>query len=239
MDILFEDNHVLVVNKPAGLASQKTAQGTVGAEDLMKDFIKQRDNKQGNVFLHTVHRLDGTASGILLLAKSAKALSRLSEAVRERRLKKIYMAIVEGGQALYANQILIDFMAHGAMRAIKSSENVGQKAELKILQKKELGNNKTLLVIKLITGRYHQIRFQLAQRAFPIVGDVKYGSKSTYGEGKIMLHHTYLSFPHPTIQKDIEIVSWPSWKGLEKEIAYWQTHYSEFFNHGQNNRSLA
>lgn len=212
--ILYEDNHLLALEKPAGIPSQATPDGRPGMEDMGRAFIEKRDKKPGRAFLHTIHRLDGASSGILLLAKTSKALSRLSEELRSGRVVKRYFAIVEGTPSFSSGEILVDWMCHGDSCATPASQKEGGKrAELKILETTTLyPNNLTLLHIELLSGRYHQIRFQLSQRSYPIVGDTRYRSHRAYQKGKILLHHTYLSFNHPTRQVPIHIHSLPSWQ---------------------------
>ena len=212
LPILYEDNHLIAIDKPSGLPSQATPDGRKGAEDLIREFIEKRDNKPGKAFLHVVHRLDTVCSGILLLAKTSKALSRLSEAIREKTVHKRYLALIEGSFKP-ENERLVDYIQHGSNKAFSSEE--GKKAELLILKALLLPTNTTLLFIELLTGRYHQIRFQLSQRGFPIVGDNKYGAKTFRKQGEICLHHTLLSFPHPTLKHTLTIQSLPQWEGID------------------------
>ena len=215
LSILYEDNHVIAVEKPAGLPSQETPDKRKGAEDFVRELIEQRDKKPGKAFVHVVHRLDTASSGILLLAKTSKALSRLSESIREKQMKKKYLALVEGKMNVKPHEKFIDYMTHSSKKAVQDSN--GKKAELEILESRIGPDGTTLLLIELITGRYHQIRFQLSQRGFPIVGDTKYGSKRS-GNGSIYLHHTFLSFPHPTLKQEITIESLPKWKEINTSL---------------------
>lgn len=218
-NILFEDSHVLVVEKPAGMPSQMTPDGRPGAEDLLRAMIETRDHKPGKAYLHVVHRLDGAVSGILLLAKSSKALSRLSEQVREHTMKKTYLGIVEGKSSFVEKELLVDYIDHGANKAIaKSLEKGGKKAELRILKSILLPNNSSLIAVELLTGRYHQIRFQLSRRGYPLIGDTSYGSSRTYQKGKIQLHHSILTFTHPTLKKEMTILSTPPWTSLQSPL---------------------
>ena len=212
LPILYEDNHLIAVEKPSGLPSQITPDGRKGAEDIVREFIEVRDEKPGKAFVHVVHRLDTAASGILLLAKTSKALSRLSEAIRKKKIKKRYLALVEGIFNTHEKK-LTDYMQHSSRKAIAANEE-GKKAELEIVNSRPIAGNKTLLLIELITGRYHQIRFQLSQRNYPIVGDTKYGSH-IYKDGVIYLHHTLLSFPHPTLKQEVILRSLPHWEGID------------------------
>ena len=204
IDILYEDNHLLAVNKPAGLHTQSCAAKNV--EDLVKAFLKDRDHKRGNVFLHAIHRLDQPVGGIVLFAKSQKALTRLNASMREKAFRKEYEAVVERKKPALGP--LIDYLVHGDRRAhVADAKHPGAKrAELSITAVHAASPGRWKVTLCLITGRYHQIRAQLAAQGMPIVGDTKYGG-SAQGQGVILLHHTRLSFPHPTTRVCITITS--------------------------------
>jgi len=208
MKILYEDNHLIAVEKPALLLTQPSPTSSKSLEQDLKTFIKKRDAKKGNVFLHAVHRLDKEASGIVIFAKTQKALSRLSRSIREQKFVKEYSALVEG-TGLKEGKV-VDFLLHSHHKAIVVPENhVGAKrAELEIVNI-EKRDELSLVRVRLITGRYHQIRAQLSHLGHPIVGDKRYGSRIPFNG--IALHHTYCMFPHPTQQKKCEIYSPPSW----------------------------
>ena len=190
--VLFEDNHLLAVFKPAGWLTQPTPKETESLETWAKDFIKKRDEKPGNVYLHAVHRLDKPVSGIVLFAKTSKALSRLNETLRGKKWEKIYFAEVEG-ELPDEEGVLENRLSHGDHEAIEDP-----KGKLCRLQYTKRQNG---VEIKLETGRYHQIRAQLALAGCPIKGDVKYGGRPL-AHGEIKLSHVRLSFPHP-VSKDI------------------------------------
>lgn len=218
-NILFEDSHLLIIEKPAGLPSQATPDGRVGAEDLIRTMIEQRDKKPGKAFLHVLHRLDGAVSGLLLFAKSSKALSRVTKEIREQKVEKFYVAVVEGQAPWTEGTLLLDFVAHSSHKAIAKSEKMGGKeAKLKIIRNIHLSENSSLLLLKLETGRYHQIRFQLSKRGFPIVGDHLYGSTREYEKGKILLHHAIISFCHPVVKKTYTFSSIPPWPALRSIV---------------------
>ena len=210
IEILFEDNHLLALNKPSGLLTQPTDAAPDSLETRAKAFIKDRDNKKGNVFLHAVHRLDSQASGIVLFAKTQKALSRVSESLREHTVQKEYTALVQGKEAPQLG-VVIDFLIHGNHRAevVPPNHPEGKRAELVILSCQEHAPQQWKVGVMLVTGRYHQIRAQLSADGFPIVGDSKYGSTVSFAENAIALHHSSLSFPHPTLGKEICISSPP------------------------------
>ncbi len=204
MNILYEDNHLIAVEKPALLLTQPSPTNSKSLEQDLKALIKKRDAKKGNVFLHAVHRLDKEASGIVIFAKTQKALSRLSQSLREQKFIKEYCALVEG-TGLKEGKV-VDFLFHDHHKAIVVPQNhVGAKrAELEIVGVEER-KNLSLVKIRLITGRYHQIRAQLAHLGHSIVGDRRYGSTILF-EG-IALHHVRCTFPHPTQQTECEVQS--------------------------------
>lgn len=210
LHILYEDNHILALEKPAGLPTQPTEASQKSLETEAKAFIKERDEKKGNVFLHAVHRIDTQVSGIVLFAKSQKALSRLSESIREQEFLKEYVAIVEGAEAPQLG-VVVDFLHHGNYKAdiVPPSHPGAKRAELVIISCLEHGVGEWKLGIMLVTGRYHQIRAQLSAHGYPIIGDSKYGSHRPFAENAIALHHSRLSFPHPTLGKEISVESPP------------------------------
>ncbi|MBM3208092.1 MAG: RNA pseudouridine synthase, partial [Chlamydiae bacterium] len=169
-----------------------------------KNWVKQQFAKPGEVFLHAVHRLDKPVSGLVLFARTSKALSRLNEFMRMGRFKKTYFAVVEGVVSQNTG-LLEDYLLHGEHIALKVQKEVNG-AKLCRLQYVVIkrGNGKTLLEIDLETGRYHQIRAQLSFFGYPIVGDTKYGAKNNcLGKNKIALHQGKLSFPHPITKEDL------------------------------------
>jgi len=196
-DIIYEDNHLLVVNKPAGLLSQPTDRESNSLETLLKAWLKEKYQKPGEAFLGIVHRLDKSVSGIVICAKTSKALSRLNESLRAKDLQKIYYALVEGSPP-QEKGTLEHFLRHDDYRAYASLQPQAE-AKLARLHYAIIKRFKetSLLEITLETGRYHQIRAQCAAVGCPIVGDVKYGSKSSLPGGIIALHHFRCTFQHP------------------------------------------
>ena len=193
--ILFEDNHLLVVDKEHGMLTQPDDTGRTSLEELCKRFIKLRDEKPGNVFLHVVHRIDKPVAGIVVFAKSKKALSRLQRSQRDGLWKKEYQAVVEGdpGTGEY-----VDYIEKGDGKAFISKN--GKESRLSFVTTKGVTH------IRLHTGRYHQIRVQFASRKHPIIGDVKYGSVKKYQNG-IALVHSSVTFPHPIGDKSCTFTS--------------------------------
>jgi 23S rRNA pseudouridine1911/1915/1917 synthase len=197
VDVVFEDNHLLVLAKPPNLATQPALTHSDSLEDRAKAWIKSKYQKPGNVYLHAIHRLDTPVSGIVVFAKTSKALSRLQGKMREGETKKVYQAWVEGVIA-QENGRFEDWLIHGDFRALKGKEgDEGAKRCLLIYRVEKRDKEKTLVEIELKTGRYHQIRAQFAFRGYPIWGDVKYGSRIPYPALGIALHHSSFTIPHP------------------------------------------
>jgi len=198
LEVLYEDNHLLVVNKPAGLLTQPSGTLQDSLESYAKEWIKQKYQKPGNVYLHAVHRLDRPVSGIVLFARTSKALSRLNALMRDKKSQKIYYALVEGKLA-QAEGRLEHFLVHDDHQARVATKN-SPEAKLASLAYKTLNTNSsslTLLEIHLETGRYHQIRAQFAAIGCPIVGDQRYGSRRLLQSDQIALHHRRLEIDHP------------------------------------------
>ena len=195
IEILYSDNHIMVINKKNGLLTQDSGTGNVNLEDLARDYIKHEANKIGNVFLHACHRLDKDVSGIVLFARTSKALKRLSNRDSQEKMNKIYHAIVSGDLPIYSGK-LENYILHDNYKSkISTSKNRRAKKAIlkfKVLEKISSG---TKLEITLLTGRYHQIRIQLSNFGYPIIGDQKYGSKLSFNG--IGLHHYKFSFYHP------------------------------------------
>jgi 23S rRNA pseudouridine1911/1915/1917 synthase len=181
----YVDNHLLVGIKPAGIETQPDF------EEIMKEAVKKKFHKPGKVFLHAVHRLDKPVSGLVLFARTTKALSRLNELMRNRSIVKGYKAIVEGKMPALSGE-LIHYLVHGDYRAELSVKG-DPRAKEAILTYVQKGKE---VFIDLKTGRYHQIRAQLAAVGCPIVGDRKYGSTASYPEG-VALKAIKLQFIHP------------------------------------------
>jgi 23S rRNA pseudouridine1911/1915/1917 synthase len=207
--ILFEDNHVLAVNKAAGQLVQSDTEGESGLEDDIKIFLKNRDNKSGNVFLGVIHRIDRPVSGVVLFAKSSKALARLNEMLKNRDFQKIYWAIVEKRP-----ENMEDTLVHHIVRDGKTNKSrclskpTGESKEAKLKYTVVGGSdNYTLLQVALYTGRHHQIRCQLAKIGCPIRGDLKYGAPRSNKDGSISLHSRELEFIHPVTKERIHIIA--------------------------------
>lgn len=197
----YVDNHLLLANKRAGLLTQPDGSGTPDLETELKAWVKEEYQKPGAVFLHAVHRLDKPVSGLVLFARTSKALSRLNTQVRNGQIKRFYLAEVEG--IVSENEGRLEhFLRHGSHSAVLSTKS-DPEAKLALLSYKveRRGEKTTLLRIELHTGRYHQIRAQCAAVRHPIVGDHRYGAR---GMGDvILLHCANLLFTHPVTQEEL------------------------------------
>ena len=207
--VLYEDNHLLIVNKAGGVLVQKDKNGDEALEDVLKIYLKEKYDKPGEVFLGVVHRLDRPVSGIVIFAKTSKALVRMNEMFRSREIEKTYWAMVmnlpKQKEGLLSNWLLRSKTKNMSKVYDKEVTN-SLMAELKynVMASSEKYH---LLEIELMTGRHHQIRAQLAYIKSPIVGDLKYGfARSTPG-GSIFLHAKKIKFIHPVKKEMMEIES--------------------------------
>ncbi len=198
--ILFEDNHLIILNKPAGILVQGDETGDEPLSEMVKKFIKQRDNKPGNVFCGVTHRIDRPVSGVVIFAKTSKALSRMNELFRLDSIKKTYLAMVspipQEESKTIKNYLRKNDKIRKADVFLKQVENAKlSELSYEIFKVKE--NDKAILLVKPITGRFHQIRAQLAHQKTLIVGDVKYGYKRPNRDKSIFLHAYQIEFEHP------------------------------------------
>ncbi|MDE6493409.1 MAG: RluA family pseudouridine synthase [Bacteroidales bacterium] len=207
--ILYEDNHLLIVNKLAGQIVQGDKTGHKPLVECFKDFIKARDGKPGNVFLGVAHRLDRPVSGALLFAKTSKALERVNALIRDRRLSKIYWAISRHRPDLPEDR-LVQYLYRNEKQnksyICPPTRQGAQKAELSY-HLAGSSEHYTLIEVELHTGRHHQIRTQLASIGCPIQGDLKYGDRRSNPDGSISLHARYLHLIHPVRQTPIDITA--------------------------------
>lgn len=207
--IVYEDNHLLVVNKKVGQLVQGDKTGDESLLESIKNFIKIRDNKPGNVFLGLVHRIDRPTSGLVIYAKTSKALSRLTQMVKNREIKKTYWAVV-AKEMIPQTQRLIHYLKKNEKNnkaiVFPKATDGAKEAILTYTVIKSL-DNYLLLEIDLETGRHHQIRAQLSKIGVPIKGDLKYGSPRSNPDGGIHLHARKLEFIHPVTKEKIEILA--------------------------------
>jgi 23S rRNA pseudouridine1911/1915/1917 synthase len=207
LKVLYEDNHLIAVLKPAGLLVQGDASGAISLMDIVKDYLKEKYNKPGDVFLGLVHRLDRPVSGIVLFAKTSKGASRVSEQFREREVSKNYTAILEGVLPKDEGKLEVYIKKDEKLRKAYVFDNMVEDAQNAVLSYKVLRREKdvTWAKIGLHTGRFHQIRATFAHIGHPILGDKKYGAKMKYREGEIALSATELSFKTATGEKEIHL----------------------------------
>ena len=207
LSVLYEDNHLLAVNKPAGLPTMGAMPGRATAVDAAKAYIKHKYRKPGNVYLGVMSRLDAPVSGVLLLARTSKAAARLTEQFKRGTVEKTYWALVEGKLESPAGEwrdaVLKDEAAQ-RMRIVAAGRAGAQEAVLHYQRLAMVDDGVTLVEIQLLTGRKHQIRVQFASRGLPILGDRKYGSSVPFPSG-IALHSRRLAVEHPVKHERIEL----------------------------------
>ena len=205
--IVFADNHLLAVNKPAGMLTQDSGTGLRNLEDWAREWVRVVKNKPGAVFLNAVHRIDKAVSGVVLFARTSKALTRLNEDIRKRKVKKVYHVLVEGTLKKPADT-LVHWMTHENHRAhiSRKGQKGAQEAVLSYRLLSKVGNFQ-YLEVDLETGRYHQIRAQLSAIGNPIAGDEKYGARQKSRSGEIALHSRELHLSHPTLKEPVKIVA--------------------------------
>lgn len=210
-NILLEDNHLIAVNKMPSQIVQGDKTGDIPLSDLVKEYIRMKYQKPGNVFIGVIHRLDRPVSGVVLFAKTSKALSRMNDQFRNRSIQKKYWAIVRGKPAK-ENDTCIHYLLKNektnTSRVVSSEKEGGLRSELRYKSLKQ-GDNYSLLEVVLLTGRHHQIRVQLSSLGTPIVGDVKYGDKRANDDRSICLHARELEFEHPITKEKIKLKATP------------------------------
>ena len=198
--VIFEDNHLIAVNKPAGWLVQGDETGDTPLSEFVKDYIKRRYNKPGAVFLGTVHRIDRPVSGAVIFARTSKSLERMNKLFEERHVKKTYLAVVESRPAELEG-VLLHYISKDQEKNIVNVSNKQNNKHYKLakLEYRLLGGlgDQFLLEVKPHTGRHHQIRAQLGKIGCPIRGDVKYGAKKLNEDARIHLHSAALEFIHP------------------------------------------
>ena len=206
LDILYEDNHIIVCYKPKGILSQADGSNKDDMLTIIKKYIKEKYNKPGDVYLGLVHRLDINTSGVMVFAKTSKAASRLSEQIKNNEFKKEYLALVEGNLTNKNYVELISYIRKDEKLKKSFIDSSGQKSilEYKVISNSQINNqNVTLINIKLHTGRFHQIRCQMASIKHPLYGDKKYGSKNIIAALEFPLYAYKLSIVHPTLKNEM------------------------------------
>ena len=204
LNVIYEDNHIIVVEKQIGILSQSDKSGDVNMLSIVKSYIKEKYDKKGEVFLGLVHRLDTVTSGIMVFARTSKSASRLSDSIRQNKMNKKYLAVFEE-EIKEKKDYMQDYLIKDSKKNIVSVTQDKKNGKLSKLEYEvlEIKNNKSLVNINLITGRSHQIRVQFASRGYHIYGDAKYKARHKEKDG-IALHAYYLSFEHPTKKEIME-----------------------------------
>ena len=220
--ILFEDNHLIVINKKSGELSQGDKTNDITLPDLIKSYLKKKYKKPGNVFLGIVHRLDRPTSGLLVFAKTSKALSRLNQQFKLRTIRKTYWAIVE---KLFPEKegTLIHWMTKNTKKNISKAhkkEVLNSKKAILHFKCIQYFDKYTLLEISLETGRHHQIRSQLSSYGYPIQGDLKYGASRSNKNGNISLIAKMIEINHPIKNNKLQFSVNPEKVGLWKNVLY-------------------
>lgn len=208
-DILYEDNHLLIVNKRCGDLVQPDPSGESALEDQIKAFIKHRDAKPGDVFLGVVHRIDRPVSGVVIFAKTSKSLVRLNEMIREGRIHKIYWALTEQTPDPLTGELTHYILRDSKTNRSRACDTPKGDAKQARLRYRTLGagTHYTLVEVELLTGRHHQIRAQLSKVGCPIRGDLKYGAKRSLPGGGISLHSRSVELEHPVRREPIRVVA--------------------------------
>ncbi len=228
LNVLYEDNHIIVVVKEPGIPVQEDKTGDEDMLTIIKQYLKEKYNKPGNVYLGLVHRLDRMVGGVMVFAKTSKAASRISEYIRQKNVKKRYLAIVNGTLPVSDKKIeLRDYILKNErlnMSSVVDKSKKGAKEsvlEYKVLKNfKYKGKDYSLVDIDLHTGRHHQIRVQFANIGHPLYGDIKYGNKINKVGQNLALFSYYLSFFHPTKDEYLEFEYKPN--QLKKKDEIWE-----------------
>ncbi|MDR1814597.1 MAG: RluA family pseudouridine synthase [Tannerella sp.] len=214
MDVIFEDNHLIAVNKTCHEIVQGDKTGDEPLADTLKAYLKEKYAKPGNVFVGVAHRLDRPVTGVVLFARTSKALARLNEMFRDGKIKKTYWAIVDKNPSIPCDDS--GTLTHWLVRNEKQNKSFAYDSEQPnskkaVLHYRIISNSDrySLFEIALETGRHHQIRAQLAKIGFPVKGDLKYGSRRSNPDGGISLHARNLQFVHPVSKQEISITAEP------------------------------
>lgn len=207
MEVVYEDNHIIIVNKRPGEIVQGDKTGDKPLADEVKDYLKAKYNKPGNVFCGVVHRIDRPVAGLVIFAKTSKALSRLNDMLRDGRIHKTYWALVEGRRLPEADEIESWLVSDGRINKTFVAQPGARDAKLSRLRYHTVavGERYTLLEVELLTGRKHQIRAQLSSTGTPIKGDLKYGARRSNRDGGISLLARRIEFEHPVSHQTVSV----------------------------------
>jgi 23S rRNA pseudouridine1911/1915/1917 synthase len=230
LEILYADNHLLAVNKPAGVPCQADASGDATLVDAVQAYLKEKYRKPGNVFVGLVHRLDRPVAGVVVLARTSKAAARLSAAFREGRIRKTYRAVVSGRFDTDAGRLehWLRKVSRRRRSEVTGPNDPGARQALLDYRVLATEGGASLLEVALHTGRSHQIRVQMAAVGHPILGDLKYGAGAPLPGGAIALYARCLRFDHPTRDQAVEIVAPdpPGWSWPPGEPAWERNGFS-------------
>lgn len=209
MTVLYEDNHIIIVNKSSSEIVQGDKTGDKPLVEIVKEYIKEKYHKPGNVFLGVVHRLDRPVSGVVVFARTGKALARLNEMFRTKDVHKTYWAIVANKPAAPEGELVNWLVRNEQQNKSYAYDKEVPQSKKAILSYRIIGQSDRyfLLEINLQTGRHHQIRCQLAKIGCPIKGDLKYGAPRSNPDGSISLHARRIRFTHPVSKADIDITA--------------------------------
>ena len=209
MTVVYEDNHIIIVNKTASEIVQGDKTGDVPLSETVKQYLKEKYHKPGNVFIGVTHRVDRPVSGLVVFAKTSKALSRLNEMFKNSEVKKTYWAIVKQTPAETEGE-LVNYLVRNEKQNKSyayDTEKPGSKKAILHYRLIARSDNYSLLEVDLKTGRHHQIRCQLAKMGCPIKGDLKYGFPRSNPDGSICLHARHVRFVHPVSKELIDVVA--------------------------------
>ena len=207
LHVLYEDNHLIAINKKSGDICQADKTGDIPLSEIVKEFLKNKYNKPGNVYLGTIHRIDRPTTGVIIYAKTSKALSRMNEKFRNNEISKTYWAIVKN-KLPKQSDILENYLSKNNKKnkSFVTKEKDGKYSKLNYKIIKSL-DNYYQYEIKPETGRHHQIRVQLSNIGSPIKGDLKYGAKRSNKDGSICLHAREIIFKHPVTKEELKITA--------------------------------
>jgi 23S rRNA pseudouridine1911/1915/1917 synthase len=225
MDILYEDNHLIALNKKPSEIVQGDKTGDIPLSEHLKEYLKKKYNKPGEVFLGVIHRLDRPVSGVVIFARTSKALTRMNDLFRENKVSKVYWAIVQKRPPLEE-----EILEHFLRKDEKKNKSFAYPTEVRDSRLARMryrlvagSDNYSLLEVELFTGRHHQIRCQLSKIGSPVKGDLKYGFSRSNPDGSISLHARKITFMHPVKNEEITIIAPPPednlWRALTAGLA--------------------
>ncbi len=225
LSVLYEDNHIIIINKPAGALVQADKTGDAPISDEVKQYIKKKYDKPGDVFLGVIHRLDRPVSGIVIFARTSKALARMNELFKEKKIHKTYWAVVQNRPKETSGTITTYTIKDSIMLKAKVYNKEVHNSKLCVLDYSLIQESDKyfLLEVEPHTGRYHQIRSQLAYIGSPIKGDVKYGFPRTNPNGSIQLHARKIEFIHPVSKEEICVTA-----PVPTNDVLWQTFETDY-----------